>query len=312
MTDDHQTQTDDQVRAAISAHLLAVPQTRLAREAGISAPTISQWLRDKYKGNNQAVKDKLRAWIATHAQSAAVSATIAPNRTGWIETPASLEIERAFVVARSVPTMAVIYGPPGIGKTSTAKHYASTTPNVWYVAANSAVRSMAAILKLIGMAVNARGGYRNYDLSQDIINRVTGTRGLLVIDEFQHLSLPAKEQVRAIHDAAEIGIALVGNEVGWSDMGGRTRSMEHAQLFSRCWPVVPLSNPKEGDVLAILDAWNMTETAMKELAMHIAAGGGGLRNLVKTLQQAALYSPESGTPDFLAMRTAWEQIRGAS
>lgn len=306
------TQADEQIRAAISAHLLTTPQTRMAREAGISAPTISQWLRGKYKGNNDSVKTKLTAWMATHAQSAAVSATIAPERAGWVETPTSAEIERAFVLARSVPSMSIVYGPPGIGKTSTIKHYASTTPNVWVVTASPAVSSMAAILKLIGIAVHARDGYRNYDLAQAIINRINGTRGLLVIDEFQHLSLPAREQVRAIHDASEVGIAFVGNEAGWANMTGGTRRLDHAQLFSRCWPVVQLASPKEEDVNAILDAWRITGKAVKDFALQIASTAGGLRVLVKTLQQAALFSPETGAPDLLAMRTAWEEIGGAA
>lgn len=312
MSDTPETQTDEQVRAAISAHLLTIPQTRLAREAGLSAPTVSQWISDKYKGNNATVKEKLTAWLNTHARSAAVRATMAPERVGWVETPTFIEIESAFVLARELPSMAVVYGAPGVGKTSTIKRYASTTPNVWRVTASPAVGSMAAILKLIGMAVNARGGYRNYDLSQDIINRVTGTRGLLVIDEFQHLTLPALEQVRAIHDAAEIGIALVGYEAGYAQMTGGTRRLDHAQLFSRCAPVVRLYSPKEEDVNAILDAWRITGKAVKEFALQIASGGGGLRVLVKMLEQATLFAPESGSPDLMAMRAAYAEIGGTA
>jgi len=310
MTDTTETQTDEQVRSAISAHLLAIPQTRLAREAGLSATAVSQWINDKYKGNNASVKNKLVAWMASHAECVIVSATIAPERAGWVDTPTSIEIERAFVKARSMPGMAVVYGAPGVGKTSTIKRYASTTPNVWVVTASPAVSSMAAILKLIGMAVKARGGYRNYDLAREITNHITDTRGLLIIDEFQHLSLPAIEQVRAIHDESNVGVALVGNEAGWAKMTGGIRRLDHAQLFSRCAPVVSLLSPQEDDVNAILDAWRVNTRAAKEFALQISAGGGGLRNLVKTLQQAALYSPGAGAPDVLAMRTAWAEIGG--
>lgn len=312
MTAITETQTDEQVRSAITAHLLNIPQTRLAREAGLSGPAVSQWVNEKYKGNNAAVKEKLVAWMATHAQSACVNVAVTPQRAGWVETPTSMEIERAFVLARSLPSIAVVYGAPGVGKTSTIKRYASATPNVWRVTASPAVGSMAAILKLIGVAVNARGGYRNYDLALDIANRITGTRGLLVIDEFQHLSLPALEQVRAIHDAAEIGVALVGNEAGYAHMTGGTRRLDHAQLFSRCSPVVRLYSPKEEDVNAILDAWRITGKAVKEFALQIASTAGGLRVLVKMLEQAALFSTGESAPDLLAMRTAWTEIGGAA
>lgn len=310
MTDS--TMPTDQLKTTIADHLRIISQTRMAREAGLSAPTISQWLNDKYKGNNTTVKDKLSAWLSTHAQSADVTMAARPEHAGWVETPTSKEIERAFVLARSLPSMAVVYGAPGVGKTSTIKRYARTTPNVWTVTASPAVGSMAAILKLIGIAVNSRGGYRNYDLARDITNRITGTRGLLVIDEFQHLSLPALEQVRAIHDAAEVGIALVGNEAGYAQMTGGTRRLDHAQLFSRCSPVVRLYSPKEEDVNAVLDAWRITGKAVKDFALQIASGAGGLRVLVKMLEQAALFVPEGGTFDLVAMRAAFAEIGGTA
>lgn len=305
-------QYDNPVKSAISKHLLSIPQTRLAREAGLSATAISQWMNDKYKGNNAAVEDKLTAWLSTHAKSADVTLATKPERAGWVETPTATEIEQAFVLARSLPSMTVVYGAPGVGKTSTIKHYARTTPNVWTVTASPAVGSMAAILKLIGIAVNARGGYRNYDLARDITNRITGTRGLLVIDEFQHLSSAALEQVRAIHDAAEIGIALVGNEAGYAQMTGGTRRLDHAQLFSRCAPVLRLYSPKAEDVNAILDAWRVTGKAVKEFALQIASTAGGLRVLVKMLEQAALFVPDGGAYDLVSMRAAFAEIGGTA
>ena len=184
------TKPDEALKSAITRHLLTISQARLARESGLNGSAISTWINGKYKGDNAALESKLSAWIASQAQSADVSMRAKPDNAGWVETPTSKRIERAFVLARSLPSMAVVYGAPGVGKTSTIKHYARTTPNVWTVTASPAVSSMAAILRLIGVAVNARGGRRNYDLASDIANRVRGTRGLLVVDEFQHLALP--------------------------------------------------------------------------------------------------------------------------
>jgi DNA transposition AAA+ family ATPase len=305
-------QADDLVKSAVAKYLTTIPQTRLARQAGLSAPALSQWLSGKYKGNNVAIKEKLIAWLATDAKSADVNMVAKPEHAGWVETPTGTEIYRAFVLAQSLPSMAVVYGAPGVGKTSTIKRYARTAPNVWVVTASPAVGSLAAILKLIVIAVNARGGYRNYDRARDITSRITGTRGLLVIDEFQHLTLPALEQVRAIHDAAEIGIALVGNEAGYAQMTGGTRRLDHAQLFSRCSPVVRLYSPKKEDVNAVLDSWRITGKTEKDFALKIASSPGGLRVLVKMLEQAALFSQNAEPPDLMAMRAAWEEIGGTS
>ena len=311
MTDTIEQKPDDWLKVEISKHLQTIHQTQLAREVGVSTSVVSGWINDKYKGNNDAVRDKLTAWLATHAQRTAVAEVATPERAAWVPTPTANEIERAFVLARSLPSMAVVYGAPGVGKTSTIKRYAKTTPNVWVATASPAVGSMAAILKLIGIAVNARGGYRNYDLAREITARITGTRGLLVIDEFQHLSLPALEQIRAIHDAAEIGIALVGNEAGYAHMTGGTRRLDHAQLFSRCAPVLRLPSPKEDDVNAVLDAWQVTGKAVKEFALQVASGAGVLRVLVKMLEQAALFAPDAAAPDLAAMRAAYSEVGGS-
>jgi len=57
--------------------------------------------------------------------SATVRATITPERVGWVETPTFIEIESAFVLARELPSMAVVYGAPGVGKTSAIKRYSN-------------------------------------------------------------------------------------------------------------------------------------------------------------------------------------------
>src|ERR1035437_1267786 len=51
-----------------------------------------------------------------------------------------------------------------------------------------------------------------------------GTGGLLVIDEAQHLSVAALDQIRSIHDATDLGIALVGNQQVYARLTGGNRA----------------------------------------------------------------------------------------
>ena len=75
-----------------------------------------------------------------------------------------------------------------------------------------------------------------------IVQRLQGTKGLLIIDEAQHLSLLALESLRSIHDATACGLVLMGNESVYANLSGR-RSAEFAQLFSRVGMVLKLENP---------------------------------------------------------------------
>ena len=76
--------------------------------------------------------------------------------------------------------------------------------------------------------------------------------------------------------------------------------------------MVRLYSPKEEDVNAVLDAWRITGKAVKDFALQIASGAGGLRVLVKMLEQAALFVPEGGTFDLVAMRAAFAEIGGTA
>ena len=93
-------------------------------------------------------------------------------------------------------------------------------------------------------------------------------------------------------------------------MTGGPRRLDHAQLSSRCSSVVRLYSPKAEDVSAILDAWHITSKAVKDFALQISATAGGLRVLVKMLEQAALFVPEGETFDLVAMRAAFAEIGG--
>ena len=303
-------ETRAQVHRAITAALRdGMTQATLAKQTGLSAPVLSQWLKGNYKGDQTGVQAKLAAWLESNAAGLAVALPSVPT---WVNTPTAAAIEKALVFARSSPSIAVIYGVAGAGKTTAIRRYAHTTPNVWIVTATPATSSMAAVLRQIAAVLELPGGYRNFELSRDIVRRLVGARGLLVIDEAQHLTLPALEQVRSIHDAAGVGVALCGNESVYSRLSGGTRRAEFAQLFSRAAPKLRLTSPQAGDVAAILEAWGVTGAAELKFAQQIASLPGGLRGLVKTLEQAALFSVGALSPDVAMMRAAWNELGGAA
>lgn len=294
------------VNAALRAGL---SQNRIGKESGLSGPRISSWLKGKYAGDNAATQAKLSAWLQTRATMAALP--VAPGVRSWVNTPTAREIERAFFLARSLPSIAVVFGAAGVGKTTAVKHHARTAPNVWAIEASEASSSMAAVLKQIAGVLGLSGSYRNYDLFNDIVHRLKGTCGLLVVDEAQKLTFAALEQVRAIHDAAEIGVVFVGGEGLYAHISGGNRRLDHAQLWSRCAPVVRIPGTKEADVIAILESCGIEGKAARDYACQIAVSNG-LRSLVKTLEQAALFSGDGGSPDLGAIKAAYVETGGES
>ncbi len=107
------------------------------------------------------------------------------------------------------------------------------------------------------------------------------------MDEAQHLTTRAIEQLRTIHDAAKIGLVLLGNLPLIERVDGLGRTTEFAQLFSRIGLRRKIKKPTRGDITAILDAWDVQDGKIRNAAIVIGQRDGGLRSLTKILRNAA-------------------------
>jgi DNA transposition AAA+ family ATPase len=142
-----------------------------------------------------------------------------------------------------------------------------------------------------------------------ICGRLRHTNGLLIIDEAQHLTVNALDQVRSIYDDVKIGIALVGNEHVYGRMTGGTRAAYLDRLFSRIGMRVQLKRASEGDVETFVKAWGVTDRACMQEMRAIASKPGALRVLGKVLGMAAAFAKGAGRDICCEdVRAAWKRI----
>ena len=282
-------------------------QDRMARDAGLSGSALSQWLHGKYQGDVPALEGRLVAWLADTQASALEPCETAPV---WVQTPTATAIEGALNYARNRPSIAVVYGGAGVGKTTTIGRYARESAGVWVWEASKSQRSMLEALRAIEEIMS---GYRCEEKRSSTISRMIAQRllwapkpALLVVDEAQHLELDAVEELRSIHDSTGVGLVLSGNESVYTRLTGRTRRADFAQLFSRVGKRLRLDKPAPGDVTAILQAWRIQGTKERDLCQEIASKPGGLRGLVNVLVDAATAAQAMGRAvDLIALRAAW-------
>jgi len=300
----------NRVKAAIAA---GMKQAQVAKEADLTAPVLSQWLQGKYPGDNQTVEVKLSRWLATRGQAEEVRQVL-PELPDFVETPTARRILGALIYAQTAEDIAVIYGGAGLGKTSTIRHYRETNSSVWVVTATPASAQVGPLLDRIATMLGITEGRRDpATLEIEIIKKLTGSRGLLVIDEAQHLTNKALETVRSIHDATAVGLVLSGNAQVYAQLHGGSRADNFAQLFSRIGKQVRLVRAQDGDVAAI--AREMRVHGAEEIALlkEIATKPGGLRQMVKVLRQACMYAagrvpPVDATADDI--RAAYAELSG--
>lgn len=107
--------------------------------------------------------------------------------------------------------LGLIIGPAGSGKTLAVEVYAGQAGDVAAVECPPrAVQSTRVLLETIGEAVGAPSHIRNADYAIAIGRRLADVGVYLIIDEADRLSLRHADLIRAIADACERPICLVG------------------------------------------------------------------------------------------------------
>lgn len=241
---------------------------------------------------------------------------------GWVDTPTSQNILAALTYAQTTPTIALIHGGAGLGKTYTAQQYVhrnakpnrgglfSSAPTVYMVTAHPGMCTVASAMCAISEAMG-RGGdaYRNDAMARQILHAIN-SGDLLIVDEAQHLDIKALDQIRYFHDVSGIGVAYLGNDEIHTRINGRGRQAAFTgPLASRVGMRLPIARPTEGDVNAILKAWSIEGKKEAEYALRIGLSSIGLRGLTQVLRQAAFIAKSMNRVlDARVMHTAFANL----
>lgn len=284
-------------------------QERAAREAGISAARLNQFMQGEYKGDNASTADKILIWLASRERRTGTMQAIGGH--SFTATDTAARVMQLLQFAQMAGDLSVIYGGAGVGKTTTIRHYAALNPNVWVVTMRPDTSGVAACLEEISEAMGVRTSGRANRLSRDICRRLEDTNGLLIIDEAQHLTVPAIESIRSIHDATGVGLVLSGNESVYARLTGGTRAATFAQLFSRIGKRLRLTKTTKQDVAAIAALYGITGDRELSTLTGISQKPGALRGVVKTIRLACMYATGTGEAvrlDHIA--DAWRSLGG--
>jgi DNA transposition AAA+ family ATPase len=181
--------------------------------------------------------------------------------------------------------MAVVSGGAGVGKTSAITHYAGANPNVWVMVGEPACRSPNAMLARLCevLGIGSRVGAHR---SRAVVQRLTGTGGLLVLDEAHFYPTLVLDQVRHIFDQARIGVALLGNAGIYGRLEGEGRTERHAPLFRRIGMRLTLPQTTARDVAALLDAWGVEGRDERRLLSAVARQPGALGGMAGVVRMA--------------------------
>ncbi len=194
------------------------------------------------------------------------------------------EITMAVSFAEAAGDISLIYGDAGLGKTFSLKEYVRSHPDTVYVELKDCDKSTKGVCEKILACIGKEQQGLDRLLVDSIIEFLRNSPRLIIIDEAQHLSLRALENIRAINDATETGVVLCGNPTVYDRMHGRGQA-HFAQLYSRIGIRRHIMEPSLEDVASIFEAYDLDKESV--LYLHkLALQRGGIRNCVKVLNIA--------------------------
>ncbi|PKP93169.1 MAG: hypothetical protein CVT77_06460 [Alphaproteobacteria bacterium HGW-Alphaproteobacteria-16] len=266
----------------------------ISRESGIGKGTISTfmslWPKGDYPGNAQNMAERVFQYRQkVDNQEKHASAVL--ERPDFVATPTSNRVLGLCQLSAMGRIVAVATGP-GTGKTYSLEHFRSAFGDTcWMITLRESTKTPAAMLMEVmrQMGLHGRRGWTQ-QCSSEIIEYVRHKKGVLIVDEANHALLPTLEELRAIHDATELGIVLAGNEELHTRIHGGTNRHAYARLMSRISGWLLQDLPEERDVEMYLDHLDIIEPDMRRplIEVGISPGHGGLREVQQIIQQAQL------------------------
>jgi DNA transposition AAA+ family ATPase len=286
-----------------------ISKTALATETGISLSAVSGWLSGKYAGDNEKLADTMSRWLA-HQEMKRENASVMPRGPEFITTPTAQKIHSTLAYGQLAADLVVIYGGAGVGKTRSIEAYAAANPNVFVMESTPSSGTLGGFLRCLGSALKVQIPVGHNDaLDIAIRDRLKNTGGLLIVDEAQFLQERALEAVRRIAELAGVGLAICGNEVVYTQLTGRHRAANFAQLYSRIGKRLRLTRPSKEDALAIITAWKISGAGEQAMLLDIASKPGGLRSITKVLRLASMIANGQQEPvNLLHLRAAWADL----
>ncbi|MBN9795684.1 hypothetical protein DMP17_45030, partial [Pseudonocardia sp. TMWB2A] len=254
---------------------------------------MSQFLGGKYKGDNEGTAQVLQRWLNAYDERNQTQGL--PSAPTWIETPTSRRILSGLRYAQMANDIVLIYGGAGVGKTQTIAHYGYIAPNVWHIEVTPATATVRGVLEEIANVLGIKEYIRvGASLHRVCLNAVRNSNGLLVVDEAQHLTVAALDQIRAFNDQGNIGIVLSGNERVDARMRGGAQEMWLDRLRSRVGKRVHIARSLPTDSDALMHGWGIADAECLDKGRKIAAKPGGLRLLTKSLRLGATFAAAEG------------------
>ncbi len=215
-------------------------QNQIAVRLGVSSTKVSQYLNDKYEGDVKAMDKQVRQLVEQYeAEKQSVSSAFVPTKQ-------AKEILSVCELSQALAKTCIVIGDAGCGKTMAVTEYARTHNNVLLLEVDTTYKGRAILHDLCHqLGLDDKVGRSNYLMNRAVIEKLKGSKTLIIVDEAELLKHDELELIRRIADKAKIGVVLVGLIRLRANL--KAKGDNSKQLFSRIYGqcVLPIELPDE-------------------------------------------------------------------
>jgi len=215
----------------------------VASELGVSKTKISLWKDKSYKGKTAELTEQIKNFIQREKA----------RRTAWqlpiVEISTMQYVREIAQLCHTRGRIGVCVGSAGLGKTVAAKEYVKQYPDAILIESNYSYTARSLLLelhKVLGLSCKGSA----YSLMEEVVEKMTKSGRLIIIDEAENLRREALELTRRIHDKTGVGLLLIGREVLLQNLRGRQN--QYDQLYSRVMYRKNLEGLAKNDVMNIV------------------------------------------------------------
>ncbi len=194
-------------------------QKAVAREVGISTTTISEVLRNQYKGktsDSQLVK--LHNWLELACRRENIV-----HSKKWVETSVAREIIQVCAITAETCKIGVVFGPAQIGKSFTLESIEGDQrfgDPVLIRIDESMLRPFALCRAIAARFELSTNG--TFDaVFRRVIQRLSGTKRMLMLDEVERTVYKTLEMIRDLHEQTGCPLLLCGKPTIYAKLGFR-------------------------------------------------------------------------------------------
>ena len=226
-----------------------ISQAKLAKKLDVSTSALSQWINGKYDGNVEELESKINKFI--NLEESKIQGEI--PKIPFVSTSVAVTVFKAANYCHTDYEIGIVYGEPGLGKTTAIKQYASNNTGVIIIKAeeNTSMKNLAAELyEKLGLT----GQTRLYSMKKEILAKLKNSGWLVIVDESEFLKVKGFTFLRGLHDDCEntFGLLFCGTEKLYNNL--LKLKGDFAYLTSRIGYRFSLEKLKQEDVTALVES----------------------------------------------------------